>query len=765
MAGGSRWWSPRRGAGGADSVAVCGTLEPGARLEAGPPGRRQVTDHRSGSDHPAGSRAAVDQYRDLAAAATAGARPGLPCFRGARRQGTRASGEVTSSHVPPQVERTIPVHYGADYNPEQWPESVWPDDVERMREASVTMVSLGIFAWSRIQPAEGVFDFGWLDRVINLLHEGGIAVDLATATASPPPWMTAAYPEILAADENGATYWHGSRQHYAPSSPTYRRLAGELVKRLAERYVDHPAVVLWHVNNEYGCHLNLDYSNSARDAFRDWLRARYGTLKSLNEAWGTWFWAQHYESFDHIYPPRKAPYSHNPGQLLDFRRFTSDMLLQCYLMERDIIRAAGARQPITTNFMGAFKPANYWQWAQEMDVISDDCYPDPNDPESFRAGAFQRDLMRSLKPGTPWLLMEQSTNALNWRPSNAPKAPGQMQALSMQSVGRGADGILFFQWRQSRAGAEKFHSAMLPHAGTSTRTWREAQGLGLELAALPELPAGTRDARVAIVFDWENWWALENPDHPVVLDYVECVQGWYRAIHRQHVQVDLVLPTSGLEDYAVVVAPQLYLLTDDGAANLTGFVQGGGHLLVTAFSDIVDEHDRFREGGFLTQLGPLLGITLEDFGALVPPASSGPGQRTAPVALGQSTFDGLYLAEEIATVDAEVLATFSGGRTQGLPAFTTRVSGAGRAYYLATVPDDDGARLVSAHVFATAGIEPVLAGLPDTVEAAQRGEVTTLINHGADAVAIEVSGTNLLTGEAVDKVHLESFGYALLRRP
>jgi beta-galactosidase len=633
------------------------------------------------------------------------------------------------------------MHYGGDYNPEQWPESVWPEDVRLMREAGVTMVSLGIFAWSRIQPAEGVFDFEWLDTVIDLLHEGGIAVDLATATASPPPWATTAYPQMLPEDENGATYWPGSRQQFAPSSPEYRRLAGELVTAIAERYAQHPAVVLWHVNNEYGCHVNYDYSDNAAVAFRSWLAAKYDTIDALNAAWGTDFWSQRYTAFEQIVPPRKAPYSRNPAGELDFKRFTSDTLLELYLMEKRIIRAAGATQPITTNFMGAFPPADYWRWAEEMDVITDDSYPDPNDPESFRASAFARDLMRSFKPDVPWLLMEQASNALNWRPTNAPKAPGQMAALSTQAVARGADGILFFQWRQSRAGSEKFHSAMLPHAGTRTRTWREVTGLGAELAALPTLPVGSRDARVAIVFDWQNWWALQNPDHPVVLDYLALVQGWYDAIHRQHVQVDFVRPSSDLSGYAVVVAPQLYLLEADGAANLIAFAEAGGHLVVTAFSDVVDENDAFRDGGYLTQLRPALGIWLEDFGALVPPTADGPGQVFAPFDGEAGTVTGTLLAEEIHLDGATQLGTFTGGRLDGRPAFTVNDVGAGRAYYLATIPDAAGCASIAALVFAAAGVEPVVAGLPPMVEAARRGRAVTLINHGP--AAVEAAGVTL----------------------
>lgn len=662
------------------------------------------------------------------------------------------------------------MHYGADYNPEQWPEEIWPEDVARMREAGVTMVSLGIFSWSRIQPREGTFDFEWLDRVIDLLHEGGIAVDLATATASPPPWATAAHPEMLPQDENGATYWPGSRQQFAPSSPVYRRLAGELVTAIAERYATHPGVVMWHVNNEYGCHLNADYSDAARDAFRRWLADRYGDVRSLNEAWGTDFWSQRYQSFDEVFPPRKAPYSRNPGQELDFRRFTSDMLLECYLMEREIIRMAGATQPITTNFMGAFKPADYAHWAEHMDVISDDCYPDPNDPESFRAAAFQRDLVRSLKPDVPWLLMEQATNALNWRPANAPKAPGQMAALSAQAVGRGADGVLFFQWRQSRAGAEKFHSAMLPHAGTDTRTWREAVALGADLAALPPLPAGARDARVALVFDWENWWAVEASDHPQNgLDYLAVVQRWYRALHRRHVQVDIVPAARVGEGYDVAIAPLLYLVREADAAALVSFVEAGGHLLAGPFTDVVDEFDRFRDGGFATQLGPLCGIRVEDFGALVAPdAVPGAfGEREAPfagAAPGAPAGVGTLLAEEVHVVadDTQVEASFTAGRRAGDPALTARAVGGGSARYLATIPDEAGVQAVVDRLLAATGVEPVAAGLPEHVEAARRGALLTLVNHGGPAVEVAIAGVDAVTGERVARVRLDPYDLAMV---
>lgn len=665
--------------------------------------------------------------------------------------------------------------YGADYNPEQWPEEVWDDDIRLMREAGVNVVSLGIFAWSRIQPTEGEWDFEWLDGVIDKLHAGGIQVNLATATASPPPWVSARYPEILPADENGATYWPGSRQHFAPSSPTYRRLAGDLVRRLAARYVQHPAVALWHVGNEYGCHLAADYSDAARDAYRDWLRARYTTVAALNEAWGTDFWSQRYADFDEIFPPRLAPYSHNPSSMLDFRRFTSDMLLECYLMEREILLTAGATQPITTNFMGPFKPADYSKWAPHMDVIADDCYPDPANPNRVRDAAFQRDLVRSLKRGVPWILMEQATDAVNWRPANPGKRPGVLAAETAQSIARGADGIMFFQWRQSRAGSEKFHSAMLPHAGTDTETWRRVTELGARLAALPPLPAPGRDAPVALVFDWESWWAIEERDHPTEIDYLAVLLEWYGGLHARGVMVDVVPPEKVDDRYRLAIAPALYLLRDEGAAALTSFVEGGGTLLAGPCSDIVDGRDQFRPGGFLTQLGPVLGVRFEDFGALggATTGGTGVGAQTARVRrlsdtvrfhVGDAVARGALVAEAIDAVSAEVVATFVDGMNTGRPALTRNRHGAGQAWYVATMPDPAGVDAIVGAVVAASGVSPVIPDLPEGVEVARRGDLVTVINHAVEPVEIFVEGMDAETGQSIGRRELAPQGvlFALL---
>ncbi|HKT56226.1 MAG TPA: beta-galactosidase, partial [Microbacterium sp.] len=508
------------------------------------------------------------------------------------------------------------LYYGGDYNPEQWPEEMWAEDVRLMREAGVNFVTVGVFSWALLEPADGFFDFGWLDRVLDLLHENGIAVDLATATATPPPWLTSAHPEILPVDRDGRALHPGSRQHWCPSSPVFRRYARRLADAMAARYAGHPALALWHIGNEYGCHVNACYCAVSESAFRSWLERKYGTIDALNEAWTTAFWGQHYTCFDQVGAPRTTPTYVNPTQMLDFRRFSSDELLECFRLEKAAVRAHSADIPITTNFIGMFKPLDYWKWAQELDVVSDDSYPDPLSPDVAVSAAMTRDLMRSLGGGRPWLLMEQATGYVNWRSVAGTKPGGMMHSLSMQAVARGADGIAFFQWRQSRGGAEKFHSGMLPHSGTDTRTWRNVVRLGSDLARLSAVASSGVDSRVAIVLDWNSWWAAEGEAHQIQLDLHRNLLEWYRPLYEGNVHVDFVHPGGALDGYDLVIAPHLYPYTDEDGQHLADYAQSGGTLIVTWFSGHVDENDQARLGGYFGPLRPALGLSLDDFAPL-----------------------------------------------------------------------------------------------------------------------------------------------------
>ena len=623
---------------------------------------------------------------------------------------------------------TSPFIFGGDYNPEQWPEETWLDDARLMVEAGVNLVSLGVFSWSRIQRDEGSWDFAWLDRVIDLLGEHGIGVNLATATASIPPWLLRRYPDVAAVGEDGVPFTQGGRQHHALTSPDYLRLAGALVAKVAERYGRHPAVRMWHVNNEFGCHVPWDYSEHATRAFRLWLRRRYGTVEALNAAWNTAFWSQIYSDFEEIVAPRRTPAATNPAGLLDFRRFTSDAALEQYTMERELIRRSGATQPITTNFMGAFPALDYWRWAREVDVVADDSYPDPRDPESFRDAAFTRDLMRSLKPDVPWILMEQSTSGLNWRPNNAMKRPGQMAAWSEQAVARGARGIMFFQWRQSTSGNEKFHSAMVPQAGTQTRTWREVVALGQSLSG--RAPAPSASAEVAVLFDWENGWALEQAGHPTHVAYLPLVKRWYDALHAAHVHVDIAHPDHDLTRYRVIVAPALYLLTASSADSLRSFVQGGGVLVTSPFTDIVDESDRFRPGGYSTQLGAVFGGQPVDFdGVLL-------DDEIRAVLPDGRQYQIEHLLEDFAINGGRVVATTEDGR----PALVVNESGAGVSIHATGFPDASGASGIVGMALERAGIVPAFAGLPAEVEAIPMRDDVVLINQSRVPVEITIDG-------------------------
>jgi beta-galactosidase len=606
------------------------------------------------------------------------------------------------------------LYYGGDYNPEQWPREVWDEDVRLMREAGVNLVTVGVFSWAQLEPAEGRFDFGWLREVLDLLGEAGIGVDLATPTAAPPPWLTTRYPDVLPVDERGARYSHGSRQHFCICNPVYRRLALRIVERIAAEVGSHEAVRMFHAHNEYACHVPYCYCDHHARSFRSWLERRYGSVESLNDAWGSAFWSQRYGEFAEILPPRMTPTHGNPGQLLDYKRFSSEAFLEEFLDEKRVLKAARPDIPLTTNFMGFLKALDYFAWAREMDVVSTDNYPDPADPDSPALSAMHYDLIRSLNKNAPWLVMEQTSARVNWRERNVPKSPGQMRALSYQALARGSRGVLFFQWRASRAGAEKFHSAMVSHSGQVSPVWGEVAGLGGELARPATWAGAEVPARAAVVFSWPNWWAVESPVSPAHDLTMRDQLAWmYLPLYRRCVTVDFVSPAEALSRYEALLVPSLYLVTEDEAANLRSFVEQGGTAVISFWSGITDARDRVYLGPYGGPLRPLIGCDVLDVAPL-PPADVLEVQWEDGT--GSAATFWLDLAAERREQPGKVLARVTSGPWAGTPVVTQSRYGQGTVYYIGTRLDADGLARVYDLVPALRGLADIAAGQSDGVE-------------------------------------------------
>lgn len=629
---------------------------------------------------------------------------------------------------------------GGDYNPEQWPREVWKQDVALMGEAGVGFVSLAIFAWSALEPEPGRFELGWLDEVMDLLHEGGIAVDLATATASPPPWFSHRYPETLPVTRDGQRLWPGGRQAYCPSSTVFRDHAVALVEQLAGRYHDHPALAMWHVSNEYACHNTPCYCDVCAAAFRVWLERRYGDVAAMNDAWGTSFWSQRYTTFDHVLPPRQAPTASNPTQLLDYRRFASDALLDQYLAEKSVLERLSPGVPVTTNFMtlSHFRHLDYSRWAPHQDVVSTDHYLVATEADPEAELAFSGDLTRGLAGGSPWALMEHSTSAVNWQPVNPAKAPGQMLRNSLAHVAHGADTVGFFQWRASQAGAEKFHSALVPHAGTDTALWRDVVHLGQVCKRLGEVVGSRVEADVALLWDYEAGWACDQPSHPSeLLHYGDDAHAIHAALLHRGITTDVVHPTADLTSYRLIVVPTLYLMRDDAAAALEAAARAGAQVLVTFFSGIVDAADHIRLGGYPGALRDLLGISVEEFNPLC---------ENECVGLDDGSTATLW-TERLGLRGAQAVASYAMGPLAGVPAITRQDVGEGAAWYLATrLVGEDLDRFVG-RVVAAAGVTapyPCASGVELVRRSSPTASYLFAINHRQDEATVEVSGHDLV---------------------
>ena len=627
------------------------------------------------------------------------------------------------------VRRPPTLRFGGDYNPEQWDEATWREDVDLMRRAGVDLVTVGVFSWATLEPRPGERDFGWLDTVLDLLHDHGIGVDLATPTASPPPWLGRLHPATLPVDASGTVLHWGSRNQFCPSAQEYRDAALSITGDLARRYGRHPAVQLWHVGNELG---QSCWCERTAVRFRSWLAARHGDLDGLNAAWGTAFWSQRYGRWEEVVPPRTAPYLHNPAHLLDFQRFCSDTLLELYRAERDVLREH-SDAPVTTNLMGFSPVVDGRAVGAEVDVVANDHYVDPADPRSHVFAALTHDLVRSLGGGAPWLLMEQATGAVNWRPHNPPKPAGRLLTDSLQAVARGADAVCFFQWRASRAGSEQFHSAMLPHAGPDTARHREVRELGALLGRLDAVAGTPVPARAALVHDWSSWWASRGPARPTDrLRVEEQLLAHYEPLFARGVTTDVIGPDDPLEPYRLVVVPALHLLEPAPARRLAEWVRAGGTLLVGPGTGLVDRHGAVEPGRFPVRLRDLLGTSGEEHHPLVEPS---------PCTGELGEFLVADYAERVRSDGAEVLAAHAGGDLDGVPVVTRHAVGAGRAWYCSALLPPAALDGVLARCLAETGLAGELDGVPAGVEVVRRGPALFVLNHTGGPVSVDLGAT------------------------
>lgn len=644
-------------------------------------------------------------------------------------------------------EKVKKILYGGDYNPEQWPEETWEEDMRLLKLAHVDVVTLNVFSWAALQPDEETYCFDKLDKIMDLVTKHGMKICLATATGAHPAWMARKYPDILRTEFNGMKRKFGCRHNSCPNSPTYHKYAKALAAKIAERYKSYDNIVAWHISNEFGGEC---YCENCERAFRKWLQEKYKTIDAVNQAWDTAFWGHTFYDFDDIVVPNMLSEHFGSSETtfqgisLDYRRFNSESILNCYRLEYDTIHAITPDIPITTNLMGTYQPLDYQMWAKYMDFISWDNYPSNEAP--FEETAMRHDLMRGLKQGKPFALMEQTPSVTNWLPYNALKRPGVMRLWSYQAVAHGADTVMFFQMKRSIGACEKYHGAVIDHAGhENTRVFREITELGAELDKIGALTLGARtDSKVAIVFDWDNWWATDYSAGPSVnLHYVDEIFNYYKALNDLNISVDLISVEDDLSKYSFVIAPILYMVKPGYDEKIRNFVKEGGRFLTTFFSGYVDDHDLVTVGGYPGKLRDILGIWVEEEDAL-------PEDMANSFTYGTINYPAILICDLLHTEGAEALCSYEKDFYAGMPALTRNSFGKGKAYYVATRSNADFYRTFIGEICAEAGITPII-DTSVSVEVTKRtnanGTFLFFLNHDAESqdITLSYNGTDILT--------------------
>lgn len=688
----------------------------------------------------------------------------IKCYTELQEQKYKKS-EVTNMIETAKVHKIL---YGGDYNPEQWPEETWEEDMRLLSAAHIDVVTLNVFSWASLQSDDDVYHFGKLDKIMDMVKKHGMKVCLATATGAHPAWMARKHPDILRTEFNGMKRKFGSRHNSCPNSPAYRNFAPKLAAKLADRYKDYDNIVAWHISNEFG---GMCYCENCERRFREWLREKYQTIDEVNRAWDTAFWGHTFYDFDDIVVPNMLSEHFAPnrttfqGISLDYKRFNSDSILDCFRLEYDAVHAVTPDIPITTNLMGAYQELDYQKWAKYMDFISWDNYPSNDTP--IEDTALRHDLMRGLKQGKPFALMEQTPSVTNWLPYNSLKRPGVMRLWSYQAVAHGADTVMFFQMKRSIGACEKYHGAVIDHAGhENTRVFREITQLGEELDKIGSLTLGARThAKAAVVFDWDNWWATDYSAGPSVsLHYYDEVLTYYKAFHSLNIPVDMISVEDDLSGYAFVVAPLLYMVKSSYDEKLRAYVKDGGRFLTTFFSGYVDEHDLVTVGGYPGRLRDILGIWVEEEDAL-------PENESNSFTYRGTSYPASLLCDLLHTEGAEALAFYEKDFYAGMPVLTRNEFGKGCAYYVASHSNAAFYRTFIGEICKEAGIEPTME-TPEAVEVTERtnenGTFLFFLNHEDQShdIILNHAGADILTDMSYKKgntLTLPAKGVAILR--
>ena len=659
------------------------------------------------------------------------------------------------------------MYFGADYYPEHWPEKRWESDAQMMQAANLNVIRLAEFAWAKMEPVEGHYDFTWLDKAIEILNKRGIKIIIGTPTATPPKWLIDKHPEILPMDADGHVRGFGSRCHYCSTQEIYHWYSDLIVGQLAKHYGHHPGVIGWQTDNEFGCHSTTRcYCDSCQTAFHRWLQQKYGTLEALNQAWGTVFWSQTYSSWDQVIVPRKTVASHNPSLLLDFYRFSSDMKVEYQARQIRILRQHTINQFITHNLMGLFPEIDYYKLSADLDFISWDNYPRfQGAPDSTRL-AMSHDLMRGIRKQNFWV-MEQQSGPSGWETIHSTPRPGEIRLWTYQAISRGADGIVYFRWRTCQFGTEEYWHGILDHDGIPRRRYKEVQQTGGELHKISPLLEGTLvKNEAAVLYSYDQLWSLQiQPNNPR-LNYAKVVREYYERLHELNIGVDIVSHDDDFAGYKILVAPLLYLMTPDLVSRLTRFVEAGGVLITTFRSGIKDWENAVTEKTLPGDLSELMGIEIEEYDSVYGETPIGinmeiEGQRFAGTAC--------TWCDVIAPRSADVLATYASEYYAGRAAVTQNTSGDGKAIYVGTRLDADLTDKLMDYALAKAAVAPGFlanTGIETAIREKEGVKLIFLLNHAAENKTVHLPGSyvDVLTEASVTgAIELEPYGVEVLR--